>query len=275
MPERERFEKLAGCCWRGAVAAGILGLLMVLGSVALRLWGLPAGLAVLGAGLAVAGWLVWLRLKAYGISAAEFLTTRGRAGSHTHPLVLILAGLVFLLPGLYTMLTAAEPADRQPNEISAIEKTWFGAALLLMGLAVCGLGLSGWWSRVSVARRIARLSDEIRDGILGGPDRADRYFDRGLLLARRGEFPRAVEDFSEVIRLAPDRVDGYIERAAVYFDGRDYELAIADYSAALELDRKNPEIYLGRASAHAFCGESEKAEADFLKARELGLKQVD
>jgi len=267
-PAPEPFDKLAGLCWRMSVGSAILAFLMIPAAMVLRFAGLLAGLAVLGGEIAVGGWLVRLRLRAYGLSLAEFLTTRGRAGRHVPPLFLMLAGAVFWTPGLYVLLTASEPADRKAHEMTVVEKRWFGTTFLLAGAGVSGLGLSGWLARHGLQRRIALLGDEITRR----PERAELHFQRGTLLSEAGRFRLAIEDFSEVIRLEPKKMEGYRERAGAYYDLNDYQRAIADLTSAIGLDPKNADLYLERASAYANLDDHEKAEADFNRAEELGLK---
>ncbi|HUT12733.1 MAG TPA: tetratricopeptide repeat protein [Thermoguttaceae bacterium] len=267
-PDREPFEKLAGLCWRMAVGSAILAFLMIPAAMVLRFAGLPEGLAVLGGEVVIGASLLWLRLRAYKLSLAEFLTTRGRAGRHTPPLFLMLVGAVFCAPGLYVLLTASEPADRRAHEMTVVEKRWFGVTFLLAGAGVSGLGLSGWLARHSLHRRIAQLTDEITRR----PEQAELHFHRGMRLTETGQFRRAIEDFSEVIRLEPKKVKGYRERAGAYYDLNDYERVIADLTSAIGLDPENADLYLERASAYANLDDHEKAEADFNRAEELGLK---
>ena len=265
MQERERFEKVAGGCWRIAMTAIIVALLMIPAAIAMRFWDLSGGLSVLGVEVVLACWLAWLRLKDKNVSLAEVLTTRGSAGSHLPPLVLWLVGCVFWGPGLYTIVTAAEPVDPQPDQIKLVEQVWFGATVLLLGLGLSGLGLSGWLARSATARAVARLTDQIRQQ----PARAQRYFDRGLLLVERGDLRWAIEDFSKVIQLAPENVAAYLERGDLHYRLKDYQQAIADYSAAIDRDPQNAEAYFKRGWVYDEDSQPDRAEADLAKSQEL------
>ena len=241
---------------------------MVIASFALRYWGVPAAAGILAALIALAAWLVWTRLRAYDLTLGEFLITRGRAGRHVAPIAHILAGAVFWLPGLYFLLTASEPPDRKPHEMTVLQKRWFGTTVVLMGAGISGLGLSEWLARQSILRRIARASERLR----GRPDDAKLFVQRGRLLCEWGDFRRAADDFSEAVRLDPEMAEAHAERGGAHFGLHDFARAIDDFSAAIRLDPTNAGLYVDRSSAYANNGQHEEAEADFEKAEELGLE---
>jgi len=270
MHDRDPPEKLAGLCWRASMASIILAFFMVLASFALRYLGVPEALGIVGSGIVLAAWLVWTRLRAYGLTLGEFLATRGRAGRHVPPMAHILAGALFWSAGLYFLLTATEPPDRKPHEMTVLEKRWFGATVVLMGAGISGLGLSEWLGRRSMLRQIARASERLRNR----PNDAQLHVRRGHLLSEWGDFRRAVEDFSEAVRLDPELAEAYAERGGAYFGLQDFPEAIADFSAAIRLDPANPALYVDRSAAYSNNGQPAEAEADFDKAEELGLGEA-
>ncbi len=64
---------------------------------------------------------------------------------------------------------------------------------------------------------------------------AAAYNTRGAIWNERGEHDRAIEDFSEAIRLDPQVKQFYNNRGVAWDDKAHYEEAIADYDRAIEL----------------------------------------
>jgi tetratricopeptide (TPR) repeat protein len=119
---------------------------------------------------------------------------------------------------------------------------------------------------------------------------------RGWSYTHKGEFNKAIAEFSEAIRLNPSLSSAYCDRADCYLhrgDSRnkidilgrlgtprpgsesdyvhkdDYDKAIADYSQAIRLDPKNALAYSHRGWAHHGKREYDKAIADYTEAIRL------
>jgi tetratricopeptide (TPR) repeat protein len=71
-----------------------------------------------------------------------------------------------------------------------------------------------------------------------GKELAFAFNNRGLARYARREFDRAIEDYSEAIRLDPNFARGYSNRALVHEARSDFDRAIADYNQAIGLDPK-------------------------------------
>jgi tetratricopeptide (TPR) repeat protein len=100
-----------------------------------------------------------------------------------------------------------------------------------------------------------------------GPQFAETFFERGLLLAtRKGEFGRAISDFDKVLSLAPDDVDALILRGDAYRQMGDVGRAIADLDRAVALAPGNQRSYFFRGLANSRRGEKALALADYDKA---------
>jgi len=268
MQEAQRSTKLPSFCRRISIAAILLAFLMVLAAPALKCWGPSEALTALGAEAALVGYILWYRLRDSGTSWSQFLVTGGKTGPNAPPSALLVAGAVFWGPGLYVLLTAAEPLDPQPGQMRFAEQLWFGTTFLLTGLGVSGVGLYGRLARRALLADIARLSNQVRSH----PREAESYFQRGTLLLEQGDLEEAADDFAEVVRLRPECLDAYLQRARAYFDLGEYEKAIADYSVVIKLDPRRAEAYLERASANENLDRAEQADADFAKAKELGME---
>src|SRR5262249_37259280 len=79
---------------------------------------------------------------------------------------------------------------------------------------------------------------------------ARAYNNRGLAYLAKGNYDRAVADFSESIRLNPDDATYYNNRGIAYEGKQDYDRAIAAFTEAIKL-RPNDTIvsHLARARA--------------------------
>jgi Flp pilus assembly protein TadD, contains TPR repeats len=61
---------------------------------------------------------------------------------------------------------------------------------------------------------------------------------RGISYQRLESFEKAIDDFSQAIRLDPNNANAYYNRGCCYDSIKELDLAICDYSVALELETK-------------------------------------
>jgi lipoprotein NlpI len=61
-------------------------------------------------------------------------------------------------------------------------------------------------------------------------DRVDVLFNRAVAYERAGEHGRAIQDYSEVIRLKPTLAAAFVSRGLAYAATKEYGRAIADYN---------------------------------------------
>ena len=98
------------------------------------------------------------------------------------------------------------------------------------------------------------------------------YSGRGSAYVGKGDYDKAIADYTEAMRLDPKLADAYCGRGGAYVKG-DCDKAIADYSEAIRL---NPRYALAQAMVGAMCtgekGDNAKANADFAQAEKLGYK---
>ncbi len=69
--------------------------------------------------------------------------------------------------------------------------------------------------------------------------KANAYNYRGLAYYEKGDYDRAISDYTEIIRLDPNDAEAYFFRGLVYDNKGDHERAIADYESALRIDPNN------------------------------------
>jgi lipoprotein NlpI len=92
---------------------------------------------------------------------------------------------------------------------------------------------------------------------------------RGNGFWRRGDNDRALEEYSEAIRLSPDSDQFHNDRAGRYAAKDDYQRAIADYDEAIRLNSGYSRAFNGRGLAYYFSGDDAHALSDFNAA--IGL----
>jgi len=123
------------------------------------------------------------------------------------------------------------------------------------------------------------------------PKTAGAFLDRGIAYASRGEYEKAIADFTEAIKLDPKLSAAYSLRGRARYAGasevysvdanfgsvgtistsgkatanqaRAFEQAIADFTAALRLDPNNANNYHERGMAYSDKGDHDRAIADF------------
>ena len=93
--------------------------------------------------------------------------------------------------------------------------------------------------------------------------RGDAYF-------YKGEYDRALQDFSAAIDRTPTLPHGYIGRGYVYLEKGEHDKAIQDFDTAIGLDENNSGAYYGRGLAYSSLADASKARSDLNKALELG-----
>jgi len=98
----------------------------------------------------------------------------------------------------------------------------------------------------------------------------DAYYYRGCSYAVKGDYDKALTDFNSMIALDPNDGLGYFARGFLVYDAKgDYDKAIADYTKTIELLPEWDMPYQYRGDAYAAKDEYSKAEADWKKATEL------
>ena len=98
---------------------------------------------------------------------------------------------------------------------------------------------------------------------------ADAHYNCGNAYFMQGDFDRAIQDYSETIKLNPHFADAYNNRGNAYSDKGDFDQAIQDYSKAIELKPDLAEAYYNRGVAYGIKSEFDRAIQDFDKAIKL------
>ncbi len=106
-----------------------------------------------------------------------------------------------------------------------------------------------------------------------GNPQAIEAVERGVQHLENEEGDRAIECFTEAIRLCPALANAYFARACAYDDKGDFELAVADCIEVIRLSPEHVRAYHLRGGIYQKTGKWAKAERDFGKARRIEAKQ--
>jgi len=105
---------------------------------------------------------------------------------------------------------------------------------------------------------------------------AESAFERGLSIYRdeteQRDLTKAIEAFSEAIKHDPQYWDPYYFRGWAHADLDQHEKAIEDFTEVIRIKPENEEhnAYYYRGLSYKKIGKSDEADQDFIKAKELG-----
>jgi tetratricopeptide (TPR) repeat protein len=107
------------------------------------------------------------------------------------------------------------------------------------------------------------------------PTTADDFTKRGIEFLEKGDSDKAIEDFTQALKLESNYVQAYIKRGIAYTRGWLWDKALYDFNDALMLDPNNAEAYYERGVFYTKDGgiaakkDYDKAIADFTKAIQI------
>jgi V8-like Glu-specific endopeptidase len=110
---------------------------------------------------------------------------------------------------------------------------------------------------------------------LSTPNNARDYYARGLSRLDSGDHWRAIEDFTQAIRLDPNLVEAYNSRGNARYYLEDKQGAIDDYTQAIRLNPNFVDAYNNRANARSDIGDKQGATTDYNQAIQLNAKDTN
>ncbi|HBB94076.1 MAG TPA: hypothetical protein DC054_01680 [Blastocatellia bacterium] len=113
---------------------------------------------------------------------------------------------------------------------------------------------------------IRRAIEDFTEAIRIEPDFTDAYFERARASAELKDYKSAVEDFLVVLRREPANVGAHYKLGLAHFDLGDYRKAIEDFTHALELKPGNSTYYSKRGLARFKLGDKDGALDDYLQS---------
>lgn len=120
---------------------------------------------------------------------------------------------------------------------------------------------------------VAACKTVIDSGLAKGEELAELHVFNGKALRERRELDKALEALSAAITLKPTP-GAYSLRGTVHYDKGNWDRAISDYSDAIRLDTSNGEAFNNRAWTYYRTGRSDKALSDADAAVRLLSKQA-
>jgi lipoprotein NlpI len=100
------------------------------------------------------------------------------------------------------------------------------------------------------------------------PKDADGFDRLGGDYRVKGEYDRAIENYTEAIRLDPSYATAFVGRGNSYYDKKDFDRAIQDYTEAIKL-KPNAAVFNNRGNAYRAREDSERAFQDYNEAIHL------
>ena len=120
-----------------------------------------------------------------------------------------------------------------------------------------------WNKAVDAFRKAAQLDRK------QAPNLGSALQHRGMEYTTQQQFPEAISDFSEALKLTPNDPNIYERRAYVEMKTNDYDKALADYSEAIKLKPNEIRYYLYRSYIYETKGDVKSSMADTDKALKL------
>jgi tetratricopeptide (TPR) repeat protein/serine/threonine protein kinase len=114
-----------------------------------------------------------------------------------------------------------------------------------------------------------RAIDEYTQAIRLRPDDAGAFYSRGDAYNGKGDYDRAIEDFTQAIALKPDFAMAVNGRGVSWDSKGDYDRAIEAYTQAIRLKPDYAEAFYNRAGAYRRDGRDDLALQDYSEAIRL------
>jgi tetratricopeptide (TPR) repeat protein len=93
-------------------------------------------------------------------------------------------------------------------------------------------------------------------------DLAFLHSERGRALNQKGDFSRAIDDFTASLRHAPQDTNTLYRRGIAYWNAGEYDRSVADFTTAIRLDPEDLALYRERADAYRALDRLDRAMAD-------------
>lgn len=92
---------------------------------------------------------------------------------------------------------------------------------------------------------------------------------RGAVKAQQGDYYKAIEDYSQALKVNPNYLGAYLNRGSAYADLGNYSKAMADFNQALRINPNSAEAYYSRGVTRNEMGDVQGAIADYTQALRL------
>ena len=209
-----------------------------------------------------------------------------------------------------TWYYSEDNAQKGPVTLNQL-KAMFQTGKLNRSTLIYGPNMKDWAKASQIPGLIPQNQEQLQDSFsktnlpknTTENSEADNFHKSGLALAKKGEYEKAIieytksirikkndpviyknrggahlalenydsaiNDYNKSINLNPEYVTAYINRGFLHLTLKNYEEAIADCDKAIDLNPEKPEAYFNRANAHEGLNEIEEAISDYNEAIEL------
>jgi tetratricopeptide (TPR) repeat protein len=107
------------------------------------------------------------------------------------------------------------------------------------------------------------------------PGYVDAYYNRGLAYYSKGEYDRAISDYTRAIELFPQDFDAYFNRGLAHYGKGEYDRAISDYTQVIAINPADTQAYNNRGFLYYYKGEYDIAISDYTKAVDIDPGYTD
>ncbi|RLD31797.1 MAG: hypothetical protein DRI83_11840 [Bacteroidetes bacterium] len=104
------------------------------------------------------------------------------------------------------------------------------------------------------------------DVISKHPEASVAYINRGNAWQEKGDYNRAIADYSMAVKAEPNAADAYLNRGLAYYKLESTTLALQDFNQAILLGANDAEAYNSRGLLRASIGQLDMALSDFVQA---------
>jgi len=115
---------------------------------------------------------------------------------------------------------------------------------------------------------------EFTEAIRLDPKQVNGFIYRGIAYSNKQNLDKAIDDFTEAIRLDAQMANAFYWRGTSYSKKKQFDKAIDDFTEAIRLDPKSANAFWGRGKAYASKHDDDKAIDDFTKAIRLDPKNA-
>jgi len=109
----------------------------------------------------------------------------------------------------------------------------------------------------------------INSGKLSTENLAIMYYNRGIRYQDQVEYDRAIQDYTEAVRLSTNYAKAFHNRGTAYSLKGEYDQAIQDYNEAIRLDSSFADAFNNRGNAYLHKGDYDRAIQDYTEALRL------
>ena len=113
---------------------------------------------------------------------------------------------------------------------------------------------------------IQACTELIEKGDRTGDALAEAFIVRGRAYRVKGDYERAIADFSEALKNQPGNALALRGRADAYFEAREFNQSIEDYDRTISRMPNDPTLFQDRARVYVAMGKFERAIVDYSEA---------